>query len=73
MCRSSTFFFIFLLFLLESFDKKILQVCGDNMGLGSWEFIQGPLVGCQALLLISFNGIGFSSMEDCAPFTFLGN
>ncbi len=33
-------------FLLASFNKKVMQICGDIMGLGSWEFIQGPLTGC---------------------------
>jgi hypothetical protein len=38
-------FFSFLS-LLANFDKKIMQVCGDIMGQGSWEFIQSPLVKC---------------------------
>jgi hypothetical protein len=25
------------LFILAGFDKTIMQVCGDIMGLGSWE------------------------------------
>jgi len=28
---------------LVSFDGKIMQVCGDIMGLRSWESFQGPL------------------------------
>jgi hypothetical protein len=47
-----------------------MQVCGDIMGLGSWESIQGPLVGHQVQLSISFGGISFIFMEDCAPFYF---
>jgi len=42
------------------------------MGLASWEFIQGPLAGCQTWLSISFGSIGILFMEDCAPSTFLG-
>jgi hypothetical protein len=34
-----------------------MQVCGDIMGLRSWEFTQGPLSGHHAQLSISFNGI----------------
>ncbi len=60
-------------FLLASFNNKVMQICGDIMGLGSWEFIQGPLTGCWAQLPIYFGGISFLSMEDCAPFTFLGS
>jgi hypothetical protein len=41
------------------------------MGLGSWESIQGPLVGYHARLPISFSGKSPLSMEDCAPSTFL--
>jgi len=32
----------------QIFDKRIMQVCGDIMGLGLWEFIQGLLMRCQA-------------------------
>ncbi len=42
------------------------------MGPGSWESFQGPLARCQGRLLISFGGIIFFSMEDYAPFAFLG-
>jgi hypothetical protein len=41
------------------------------MGLGFWEFFQGPLMRCQAQLPISFGGIGLLSIRDCAPFAFL--
>jgi hypothetical protein len=41
------------------------------MGLRLWEFFQSPLMRCQAQLSIFFGGIGFLSMEDCAPFVFL--
>jgi hypothetical protein len=57
--------------LLASFDKRIMQVCGDIMGPRSWEFFQGPLMRHQTWLLISFNGIGFQFMEDYAPSIFL--
>jgi len=51
-----------------------MQVCGDIMGLGSWESFNDPLAKGHARLLISFGGIGFFRMEeDCAPFVFLGN
>jgi hypothetical protein len=46
------------MYLLVSFDIRIMQVCGDNMGLGSWESIQGLLMGCEARLPMSFGGIG---------------
>jgi hypothetical protein len=36
-----------------------------------WESFQGPLAKHQTQLLISFNGIGLFSMEDCAPSIFL--
>jgi hypothetical protein len=42
--------------ILAGFNKKVMQVCGDIMGLGLWEFIQGPLVTCQTWLPISFVG-----------------
>jgi hypothetical protein len=60
-----------LLFLLAGFDKRAMQICGDIMGSGSWESIQGPLVGHQVQLSISFGGISFIFMEDYAPFYFL--
>jgi hypothetical protein len=41
------------------------------MGLGSWEFIQGPLVRRQTQLLIFFGSIGLLFKKDCAPSTFL--
>jgi hypothetical protein len=50
-----------------------MQVCGDIMGLGSWEFLQGPLTRCLTQLPIFFGGINILFMEDCAPFVFLGN
>jgi len=65
-------FFSFL-FLLVGFDRRVMQVCGDIMGSRSWESIQGLLVGCHARLLIFFNGICFSFMEDNAPSTFIGS
>jgi hypothetical protein len=37
-----TSFFSFLFFLAR-FDKKIMQVCEDIMGLGLWEPFEGPL------------------------------
>jgi hypothetical protein len=43
------------------------------MGPRSWESFQGPLIKHQAQLLISFGGISFICMEDCAPFVFSGN
>ncbi len=43
------------------------------MGLGSWEFFQGPLMRRHAQLLISFGGIGLIFMEDYAPYAFIGN
>jgi hypothetical protein len=43
--------------ILARFNKKIMQVCGDIMGLGSCESIQGPLMRHQTQLLISFGGI----------------
>jgi hypothetical protein len=43
------------------------------MGLGSWESIQGPIVGHQAQLLISFGVISLLPMEYYDPSTFLGN
>jgi hypothetical protein len=59
--------------ILTSFDKRIMQICGDIMGPRSWEFIQGSLMGHQAQLPISFGGISFLSMENYAPFAFLGS
>jgi len=49
MFNSSTFLFhiintSFFLFILADFNKNIMEVCGDIMGLGSWESFQGPLV-----------------------------
>jgi hypothetical protein len=32
------------LYLLTSFDKRVMQVCDDIMGLGLWESFQGLLV-----------------------------
>jgi hypothetical protein len=60
-------------YLLVGFDKRVMQICGDIMGLRSWEFIKGPITRCHAQLLISFDGIGFLFMEDCTAFTFLGS
>ncbi len=78
MCHLSTFLshldnISSFLFLLASFDKIFMQVCGDIMGPRSWESIQGPLMRCQAWLPISFGGIGLLSMEVCSPSTFLGS
>jgi hypothetical protein len=78
MCSSSTFlshmdntFFSSFLYILAGFNKiVIMQVCGDIMGLGSWEFFQDPLVRHQAQLPISFGGIGIFSMEDLCPICF---
>jgi len=34
------YIYIYILkFLLTSFDRKVMQVCGDIMGSGSWESI----------------------------------
>ncbi len=55
------------------FDKKIMQVCGDIMGPRPWESSWGPLTRGQARLPISFGDIGLFSMEECAPFVFLGS
>ncbi len=70
----TTIFFSFsFMFFLASIDRKVVQVCGDIMGPGFWEFFQGPLVKRQAWLPIYFGGISLLSMEDCAPSTFLGS
>jgi len=61
------------MFFLVGFDRKIMQLCEDTIGPGLWEPSQGPLTKCQAWLSISFGGIGFFSMEKCAPFVFLGS
>ncbi len=62
-----------LLFLLASFNKRVMQVCGDIMGLRLWEFFQNPLARRQAWLPISFGDIGFLSMKDYAPFVLIGS
>jgi hypothetical protein len=31
--------------ILASFDERVMQVCGDIMHPGSWEFIQRSLMG----------------------------
>jgi len=59
--------------LLAGFDKRIMQICGNIMGLGSWESFQGPLMRCRAWLMISLNGISLFFMEDYAQIFFLGN
>jgi hypothetical protein len=41
------------------------------MGPESWESFQGPLMRHQTQLPISFCGIGFLFIDDCAPFVFL--
>jgi hypothetical protein len=79
MCNSSTFLFhtnniyiyIYFTFFFTSFDKRVMQVCENIMGLESWESFQRPLMRCQIRLSIYFGGIRFCSMEDCAPFGFL--
>ncbi len=43
------------------------------MGLGSWESFQDPLTRRHAQLSISFSGINFLSMEECALSVFLGS
>jgi hypothetical protein len=43
------------------------------MGPRSRESFHGPLMRRHARLPISFGGISLFSMEDCAPFAFLGN
>ncbi len=40
--RTILFFSSFQSFLV-GFDEKVMQVCGDIMGLGSWESFKGPL------------------------------
>jgi hypothetical protein len=55
--------FSFLSFL-ASFNKKVVQVCGDITCPRLWESIQGPLV--RLFWWYRF----FLFMEDCAPFTF---
>jgi len=78
-CSSSMFLFhmgstsFFLRIFLASFDTRVMQVCGDIVGLGVWEYFLGPLVRCQAQLSISSDGISLFSMEDYAPFAFLGS
>jgi len=32
----------FVLSFLTSFNKKVMQLCGDTMGPGSWEFFSRP-------------------------------
>ncbi len=59
--------------ILASFDERVMQVCGDIMHPGSWEFIQRSLMGYQAQLPISFGGINLLFMENYAPYAFLGN
>jgi hypothetical protein len=79
MCNSLTFlfhmnnifFFLFVFFM--GFDKRIMYVCGDIMGPRLWEIFQGLLARHHAQLLISFGGLGFFSIEDCAPSAFLGS
>ncbi len=56
---------------LASFDERIMKVCGDIMGIKSWESFQGPLIRHHAQLLISFSGICLLFMEDYAPSVFL--
>jgi hypothetical protein len=40
------------------------------MGLASWESIQGPLVGCEAQLPISFGGKGLFIYGGLCPIYF---
>ncbi len=61
------------MFFLASFDRKVVQVCEDIMGLRFRESFQGPLVKRQTWLPIYFGGISLFSMEDCAPSIFLGS
>ncbi len=63
----------FFLSLLTCFDRRIMQVCGHIMGPCLWESFQGPLVRHHVQLPISFRGISFLFMEDCAPSIFIGN
>jgi hypothetical protein len=44
----SSFLLSSFLYFLVGFDKKVMQVCGDIMGLGAWESFQGPLARCYA-------------------------
>jgi hypothetical protein len=53
--------------LLVNFDRKVMQICGDIMGPGSWEFIRGPLTRCQARFPISFDGICFFCLWRIVP------
>ncbi len=39
-------FYSSFLSLLVGFDNKVTHVCGDMMGLGSWEYFQRPLARC---------------------------
>jgi len=63
--------FLFHFFSLASFNMRVMQICGDIMGLGLYGSFHGPLAKRQAWLSISFGGIGISTMEDCAPSSFL--
>jgi hypothetical protein len=58
------------LFLLANFNKRVML---DIMGLGWWEFFYHPLARHQVQLPISFGEISLLSMEECAPFVFLGS
>jgi hypothetical protein len=61
------------MFLLVGFNRRVMQVCGDIMGPGLWESFQGLLAKHRAQLPISFSGISFLFMQDCAPSAFIGN
>ncbi len=77
MCNSLIFLFhmdnilfYFSTFLI-SFNRKIMQVCEDIMGIGSWKSFHDLLMRHQTQLSIYFDGICLLSMEDYAPFAFL--
>jgi hypothetical protein len=62
-------FFPFMFRLVGS-DKRIMQVCGDIMGLRFWESFQGPLTKHQTQLPISFSGIIFFFYGGLCPICF---
>jgi hypothetical protein len=58
---------------LAGFNRKIMSLCRDMMGLGSWEFIQGLLPKTSSAITDFLWWYKFLSMEDYAPSTFLGS
>jgi hypothetical protein len=49
---------------------RVMQVCGDIMGLRSWESIWGPLAKHHAQLMISFGGTCFLIYGGLCPIFF---